>query len=161
MLPTALIETFTNAKRVTDRHAATGVQRALARLLEDGSYDRHVRRIRRLQQARQRALVDALDRHLGGEVEVQGAASGLHLVVWIRGVPAAAEHALVDAARERGVRVHPISPLFHPSTTAQAGERSAGLVMGYALLDEDTIEDGVRRLAKAFLHVRQAGSRHH
>ncbi|MBP8883728.1 MAG: PLP-dependent aminotransferase family protein [Pseudomonas sp.] len=161
VLPLALAETFADAKRVTDRHAATGVQRALARLLEDGSYDRHVRRIRRLQQARQRALVDALDRHLGGEVEVQGAASGLHLVVWIRGVPAAAEHALVDAARERGVRVHPISPLFHPSTTAQAGERSAGLVMGYALLDEDTIEDGVRRLAKAFLHVRQAGSRHH
>ena len=162
VLPPALVQTFADAKRVTDRHAATAVQRALARLLEDGSYDRHVRRIRRLQQARQRALVDALGRHLGDEVEVQGAASGLHVVAWFRAVPAAAEGALVDAARHQGVRAHPISPLFHPSTAALTSRRSAGLVMGYALLDVDTIEDGVRRLSKALLHVRRkASSDHH
>lgn len=162
VLPPALVEIFAGAKRVTDRHAATGVQRALARLLEDGSYDRHVRRIRRLQQARQRALVDALDRHMGDEVEVQGAASGLHLVVWFRALPATAERALVDAAQQQGVRVHPISPLFHPSKTVHLVKRSAGLVMGYALLEADIIEDGVRRLAKALLQVRQqTGSHHH
>ncbi|MBW8758961.1 MAG: PLP-dependent aminotransferase family protein [Burkholderiales bacterium] len=155
VLPPALVEIFAGGKRVTDRHAATGVQRALARLLEDGSYDRHVRRIRRLQQVRQRALLDALTRHMGDEVEVQGAASGLHLVVWFRALPATAERALVDAARQQAVRVHPISPLFHPSKTAQLLKRSAGLVMGYALLEADIIEDGVRRLAKALLQVRQ------
>lgn len=161
VLPPTLVTTFADAKRVTDRHATTGVQRALARLLEDGSYDRHVRRIRRLQQARQRALVDALERHLGDEVEVQGAASGLHLVVWFRALPATAERALVVAARQQGVRVHPISPLFHPGNTAQLSKRSAGLVMGYALLEAETIEDGVRRLAKAVLQVRQqTGSSH-
>lgn len=154
VLPTALIETFTNAKRVTDRHAATGVQRALAKLLEEGSYDRHVRRIRRLQQARQRALLQALDRHLGGEVEVQGAASGLHVVVWFRSLPATAERALVGSARQQGVRVYPISPLFNPSKTRPAEQRSAGLVMGYALLDLDAIEEGVRRLADALRDVR-------
>lgn len=162
VLPPALVEIFAGAKRVTDRHAATGVQRALARLLEDGSYDRHVRRIRRLQQARQRALVDALDRHMGDEVEVQGAASGLHLVVWFRALPATAERALVDAAQQQGVRVHPISPLFRPSRTAEVVKRSAGLVMGYALLEVEIIEDGVRRLAKALLQVQsRTGSSHH
>jgi len=155
VLPPALVETFADAKRVTDRHAATGVQRALARLLEDGGYDRHVRRIRRLQQARQRALVEALDRHLGVEVEVQGVASGLHVVVWFRPLPATAERALVDAARRRGVRVHPIGPLFHPSKARPAGQRSAGLVMGYALLEQDAVEDGVRRLADALREVRR------
>ena len=88
VLPLALVETFAAAKRLTDRHAATGVQRALALLLEDGSYGRHVRRIRRLQQARQRALVNALGRHMGNLIEVQGAASGLHLVVWFQALPA-------------------------------------------------------------------------
>lgn len=154
VLPTALIETFTNAKRVTDRHAATGVQRALSKLLEEGSYDRHVRRIRRLQQARQRALLQALDRHLGGEVEVQGAASGLHVVVWFRSLPATAERALVGSARQQSVRVYPISQLFNPSKTRPAEQRSAGLVMGYALLDLDAIEEGVRRLADALRDVR-------
>lgn len=149
VLPPALVETFAATKRLTDRHTATGVQRALALLLENGSYDRHVRRIRRFQQARQHVLVNALGQHLGDQVEVQGAASGLHLVVWFRALPASAEPALVQAARQRGVRVHPISPLFHPRGPAAASRRSAGLVMGYALLDREAIEDGVRRLAEA------------
>lgn len=155
VLQLALAGTFADAKRVTDRHAATGAQRALARLLEDGSYDRHVRRIRRLQQARQRALIEALDQHLGKEVEVQGASSGLHMVVWFPTLPATAERALVDAARQQGVRVYPIGPLYHPSKARPASQRSAGLVMGYALLELDAIEEGIRRLADALRQIRR------
>lgn len=159
VLPLALVETFAAAKRLTDRHAATGVQRALALLLEDGSYGRHVRRIRRLQQARQRALVNALGRHMGKLIEVQGAASGLHLVVWFQALPASAESSLVQAARDRGVRVYPISTLFHPSTPGELKQRPAGLVMGYALLEPEAIEEGVRRLAEALLVTKRTHHR--
>ena len=155
VLPPALVETFAATKRLTDRHTATGVQRALAMLLENGSYDRHVRRVRRFQQARQQVLVSALGRHPGDQIEVQGAASGLHLVVWFRALPASAEPALVQAARQRGVRVHPLSPLFNPRGPAAASRRPAGLVMGYALLDREAIEDGVRSLAQALPEVRR------
>lgn len=147
VLPPSLVETFAAAKRVTDRHSATGVQRALALLLEDGSYDRHVRRLRRLQHARQRALIEALTSHFGKRVEIQGAASGLHLVAWFRDMPASAEPALVRAARELGVRVYPIGPLFHPGAYRKRRGVSAGLVMGYALLELAAIQEGVRRLA--------------
>ncbi|WP_046113589.1 MocR-like pyridoxine biosynthesis transcription factor PdxR [Aquincola tertiaricarbonis] len=146
VLPDGLVDVFTAARRVADRHAPTGVQAALARLLADGSYQRHVRRMRRLQQARQRALVEALARHLGEGVQVQGAASGLHLVAWFTGLPASAEGALVQAARQQDVRVYPIGPLFD-ATAPRARRRPAGLVMGYALLDRPTIEEGVQRLA--------------
>lgn len=162
VLPPCLVDTFVAAKRVADRHAATAAQRALAVLLEDGTYDRHVRRMRRVQQARLRALTDALVQHLGERVRIQGAASGLHLVVWMPGLPASAEPALVRAARERGVRVYPIGPLYlqaraRPRTTVQ---RPAGLVMGYALLGTDAIEVGVRRLKSALIAVesRTAGA---
>ncbi len=149
VLPSGLVEVFSAAKRVADRHAPTGMQRALARLLQDGSYDRHVRRMRRLQQARQRALVDALTTRLGAQVAIEGAASGLHLVAWLPGLPASAEPTLAAAAREHGVRVHPIGPLFHPGARAKAPRRPAGLVMGYALLEIEAIDEGVRRLAIA------------
>jgi len=149
IVPAALVDTFAAAKRLTDRHAATGVQRALALLLEDGSYDRHVRRLRRLQHARQRALLEALERHLGSLVRVQGAASGLHVVAWFPQVPSADEPALVDAALRLGVRVHPIGPLFLPGGRAVPRTGPAGLVMGYALLESDAIDDGIRRLAQA------------
>ncbi|MDQ7989394.1 MAG: PLP-dependent aminotransferase family protein [Candidatus Dactylopiibacterium sp.] len=148
VLPPALMDTFAAARRLMDRHGATSAQQALARLLEEGSYTRHVRRIRRAQQARQRALVDALERHLGERVEVQGAASGLHLVVWFKALPASAEPALADAARQHGVRVYPLGPLFHPGAPG-AAERRAGFVLGYAALTLEAIETGIRRLAQA------------
>ncbi|MFE1573934.1 PLP-dependent aminotransferase family protein [Comamonas odontotermitis] len=156
VLPPALVEPFAAAKRVTDRHAATGVQRALALLLEDGSYDRHVRRMRRMQQARQVALLQALQRHLGAKAQVQGAASGLHVVVWLPSLPASAEPLLVAAAQRRGVRVHPLSPLFHPQAPDRALPRPCGLVMGYALLQPEVIAKGVECLAQAVREVEQA-----
>ncbi len=159
VLPPSLIEPFTAAKRVTDRHAATGVQRALALLLEDGSYDRHVRRMRRLQQARQTALLQALQRHLGAKAQVQGAASGLHVVVRLPSLPASAEPLLVAAAQRLGVRVHPLSPLFHPQAPDRALPRPCGLVMGYALLQPEVIEKGVERLAQAVCELEQASTR--
>lgn len=153
VVPRHLVDTFAAAKRLADRHAATGVQRALAQLLEDGSYDRHIRRIRRLQHARQRALLEALQRHLPGRIEVEGAASGLHLVVWFPTLPSSVEPALVEEARQLGVRVYPIGPLFHHGTRPKARTRPTGLVMGYALLEHEAIFDGIRRLADALRHV--------
>jgi GntR family transcriptional regulator / MocR family aminotransferase len=156
VLPPSLVDAFVTAKRLSDRHAASGVQRALARLLEDGTYARHVRRIRRVQLARQRALTHALTLYLGDRVAIQGAASGLHVVVWCLSLPSTAEGALAEAARKLGVRVHPISPLFHPGSLQPGRQGPAGLVMGYALLDEAQILEGVKRLSVA-LGQTQAG----
>ncbi len=150
VLPPALASLFAQAKLLTDRHTATGPQRALAQLIDDGSYARHVRRMRRKQHARQQALLQALERHLGTQVRIQGAASGLHLSVWFPGLAASQEAQLVQAAAQRGVRVYPISPLYRQP----AGHAQAGVVMGYALLDLPEIERGVQRLAEALLSLR-------
>ncbi len=156
VLPPALVGTFAEAKRLSDRHAATGVQRALDLLLEDGSSERHVRRIRRHQQDRQRALIHALQVHLGDQIEVQGAASGLHLVVWFRRLPTSAESALVRAAREQGVCVYPVGPLYLRGRTQKTSQPNTGLIMGYALLNEEEIAKGVLRLAMAVRQVKAA-----
>ncbi|NMG76209.1 PLP-dependent aminotransferase family protein [Aromatoleum diolicum] len=153
VLPQRLVSTFAAAKRLADRHAPTGIQRALAVLLRDGSYDRHVRRMRRLQHARQRALLDALSAHLGDRVVVQGSASGLHLVAWFPSLRREQETALVQAARLSNVRVYPISQFFLPAGEATARQRPAGLVMGYALLEREHIQEGVQRLAAALTRL--------
>ena len=155
VLPMELVETFAGNKRLVDRHAATGAQRALARLIEEGSYARHVGRMRRLQRQRQETLVLALTQHLGDRVEIQGAASGLHLVAWLKNLPASAEQALVEEAARLGVRVHPISPLYLPDESKTQPNRPAGLVMGYALLGSAAIKKGVRLLRDAVTRVQQ------
>ncbi len=153
VLPHQLVKTFTTAKRLTDRHVASSPQRILATLLEDGSYDRHVRRVRRLQQTRRSAMLAALNRDLPGQIEVHGAASGLHMVAWVTALGREREADLVAAARREQVLVYPIGPLYLPEDRAEGSLRPAGLVMGYALLEPDQIDRGVRQLAAAMRRV--------
>jgi GntR family transcriptional regulator/MocR family aminotransferase len=149
IVPPQLAGAFAAAKQLADRHAASHAQRTLALLLQEGSYDRHVRRIRRLQEARRSALLSALERHLPGRVSVEGASSGLHLMAWVHGVSSEHEAGLVAAAEKERVLVYPVGPLYLPRRGAAARGRMAGLLLGYALLNAEQIERGVRRLAAA------------
>lgn len=153
VLPGDLVDAFVAAKQLADRHTPSSPQRVLASLLEDGSYDRHVRRIRRLQQARRTALLAALERHLPHQVAVEGSATGLHCVAWFTDVAAAREADLVTCVRREGVLVYPVSQFFLPVTAARFRPGSAGLVLGYALLEPSTIDAGVRRIAVALLKL--------
>ena len=129
------MDTFVAAKRVADRHAATGLRRALAGCwtMEATTATCAARDAHATPAAgRQRALTDA--RHFGDRVRIEGAASGAG-----------------TGGAKLGVRVYPVGPLYLPArarsqTTAR---RPAGFVMGYALLGTDAIVDGARRLLLA------------
>ena len=148
VLPKALVTAFRQAKRLTDRHAPRLEQVALASLIRSGTYERHVRRIRRENERRRTILLQAIEQHLPSRTQVVGAASGLHVVVWLGHLHALDEAALVAQAREQGVGVWPISPMYAAGLTYR-GRDCAGLVLGYASLGHDEIEEGIRRLGAA------------
>ena len=157
VLPHALVPAFRQAKRLTDRHAPVLEQRALAALIDSGAYERHVRRIRRENERRRAALLEAVARHLPQSTRVEGAAAGLHVVLWLPFLRTRDEAALVDAARRHGVGVHPVSGLY---ALPQAGRRlrPAGLIIGYASLTVDQIRQGLRALAHAIAGLRTVAS---
>ncbi|AOE85213.1 aminotransferase class I/II-fold pyridoxal phosphate-dependent enzyme [Pseudomonas sp. TCU-HL1] len=66
VLPHELVHLFREAKRMTDRHSARWEQNVLASLIESGTYERHVRRLRRENERRRRALLEAVGQHLAG-----------------------------------------------------------------------------------------------
>lgn len=143
--PAALVPAFAEAKRITDRHTPMLEQEAWADLLASGAYERHVRAIRRRNAERRAVLLQALHRELGDPVTIEGDQAGLHLVLWLEGVPVAAEADIIVAARAEGVGLYPVSPLYD-----SAGPRPgrAGFVMGYAGLDPEAIASGVAVIAK-------------
>lgn len=146
VLPHDLVPVFRQAKRLADRHAPLLEQRVLASLIEGGAYERHVRRVRRENERRRTALLEAIARHLPADAHVSGAAAGLHVVLWLPFLRSQDEPALVAAARAKGVGVHPVSPLY-ARAASRATDRPAGLTMGYASLTNDQIGQGVRTLA--------------
>jgi GntR family transcriptional regulator/MocR family aminotransferase len=155
VVPAALTAILAAAKRLADRHTPTLEQEALADLIENGAYERHVRRVRRRNGERRATLLASLSATLGDAVTVVGADAGLHVVVWLNRVPRAREDALVARARAAGLGLYPVAPLY-ASAQATARPDTAGLVMGYASLDERAIERGVRTL-KAVLEAFAAG----
>jgi GntR family transcriptional regulator/MocR family aminotransferase len=148
VVPVALRVAFGKAKRLADRHTPGLEQEALADLIGSGAYERHVRRIRRRNGDRRAALLAALSAALGDQVTVVGADAGLHIVVWLNGVPRAREAALIARALAAGLGLYPVSPLYAPAPEAGRPD-VAGLVMGYAGLNEREIERGVRKLKTA------------
>jgi GntR family transcriptional regulator/MocR family aminotransferase len=142
VLPPALVEPLVRAKSIADGGSPVLEQDALADFIGSGDFERHLRRARTRIGARRAALLAALRRELGAAIEVSGANAGMHVVVWLRDVPAAQVGALARAAAASGVGIYPVSSFY------ETPPPRAGLLLGYAALDEREIRTGVERLAR-------------
>lgn len=145
VLPPELVSVFQQAKRLTDRHAPVLEQRVLASLIESGIYERHVRRMRRENERRRGALLDAVARYLPKDAQIGGTAAGLHVVLWLPFLRPKDELSLVTASRNVGVGIYPVSTLFaKPESPTQP--RPAGFILGYASLTVEQIQHGIQTL---------------
>lgn len=143
VVPPALVAPFLAAKALADTGTSDLEQRALARFIRDGHFDRHLRRVRTRNAERRGALVKALDERVGEQVEVLGANAGLHVMLRLRDVPLDRENELIAAAERAGVRVY--SPVrFY---LAPRHRPEAELILGYASLTSEQIRSGIARLA--------------
>jgi GntR family transcriptional regulator/MocR family aminotransferase len=97
--------------------------------------------MRALYAARQAALIEAARQRLAGALEVHPHEAGLHLVGRLpHGVD---DRAAAARAAARGVEAPPVAAY------AVGEPRQAGLLLGYAAVDEAAIRAGVDRLAAA------------
>src|SRR5262249_35286298 len=110
LCPPSLAAALTEEKGLSDRGRPGIAQLALARLLESGRYDRHLRHMRATYAARRTALVEALARH-APEVKVTGLAAGFHAVAHLP--EPVSEQAAVAGAPPRSVGLY--------GTTARPG----------------------------------------
>ncbi len=135
--PPALAERFARAKWLADRQTAVLEQCALTDFIREGHLDRHIRRMRRLYGLRREALLDALQRHFGGDAAVSGDAAGMHSLVRFPD-----ERILSRAAQNK---VHLVSAEAYYLSGAPGRES----LMGFSAIGERAIREGVRRLAQA------------
>jgi GntR family transcriptional regulator/MocR family aminotransferase len=139
VVPVAIADDVAAAKQVADRGTPGIDQLALARLIESGRYDRHLRRMRAEYSQRRDVLVEALREH-APHVRLTGLAAGFHAVAHL---PAGAdEQAVVAAARERRVGLYGMGryradPAGHPPQ----------LVFGFGNTGQRAIRDGIAAVA--------------
>ena len=141
VVPPDLVESFTAARELADRHSPLIEQAVLARFMSEGHFARHTRRMRKLYAGRQAALVEAANHHLRDLLDVRPAEAGLHLVG--RLPESVDDRGASRYARAAGVEAPPLS-LYGVQPRARRG-----LLLGYAAVAEPEIQSGVRGLAKA------------
>ena len=140
-LPESLLGPFASAKWLADRHTPTIEQETLAAFIDEGHFERHLRRSRAANSSRRAALLAALDDEFGGTIEITGSNAGIHVVVWFRDVPADRTDAIVAGAKAQGVGVYSVAPYY------LTPPETAGLLIGYASLNEREIREGIALLA--------------
>jgi len=123
--PPALVDLLRAAQSLTDHVAPSLEQATLAEFIEEGHFTRHVRTMRDAYAHRQDALLRGVRRELGDVVDAATAATGMHLVAWLRD-GMADDAAISQRAREAGVEAAPLS-LY-----AVDARVPPGLLLGFA-----------------------------
>lgn len=146
IVPEQLVDPILAAKALANYGHPWIEQVVLAEFLQNGGYQRHLRKIRTAYNESREALLDSLLSQFG-PTTISGGEAGMHIMWTLPESLPTAEHAVALAAKE-GIG------LFTPESAGayihdkRRFERT--LLMGYASLTPETIKREIARLAEAF-----------
>lgn len=141
VLPERFIPVYRRLKWFADRHTSALEQLILARFMEEGYFERHIRRMKKIYRKRREALVHSLQQELP-QALILGQAAGMHLVVEIPGIQFT--QSLLQRIHSEGVQVYPVEHY-----AIRKGRHEHQIVMGYGGLTIESIQEGVIRLRRA------------
>jgi 2-aminoadipate transaminase len=131
-------------------HSSTLTQYLAMRWLESGGHDEHVKRVNKVYCKRGQALLESVNRRLGDEVSVREPNGGHNL--WLTFRQPIDERMLFAEALRNRVGFTPGRAL-RPEQSSQSSLR-----LSFPMLDEERLDEGVRRLAVAIREVRRQSS---
>ncbi len=146
VVPPGSARRFAQAKRMIDGPATALNQLAVARFIEDGFFDAHLRQMRRCYADRRRAILEALQREAPFLKPVNDIDAGLHLTLALPAgdLPEQDDRALMAAAASVGHQI--------PAVSAYTVKyrRLQGLVLGYAGIPASHADRVATALGSAF-----------
>ena len=121
-------------------------QRIMAGFIGEGHYERHLNRMRGIYRAKHDAILRALS-PLSDTFTISGERAGIHILLHSKN--GRTEQELVRTAKDGGVRVYGLSE-FDIGESGRK-ERGGTVLLGYASLTREKIEQGAALLAAALL----------
>jgi len=140
VLPDSLIPVYRDKFKNYFSAVSLLEQRTLARFMEQGHWERHVRRMRTAYKKKHDALLRAVADNFGSRAVVVGQGAGLHLVLQLPGT-SLSEVEMIDRVRCNGIRLLPFSDFC---VTGQPDSRM--LLLGFGGMTVDQIEQGIALL---------------
>lgn len=142
VLPRSLLATYRNLFQYHFSSVSQLEQRTLAKFMEQGHWDRHIRRMRSIYKKKHDTMLSAIEDHFGSLAEVVGRGAGLHVVVQLSAARCN-ETEIIRSAEQKGIRLFPFS------WTCASGESSTThLMLGFGGLAVSEIEEGIALLSQ-------------
>jgi GntR family transcriptional regulator/MocR family aminotransferase len=152
--PARLLPALREARRLAGWHGDAPTQLAMRTFIDDGGFARHLRRSRRVYRARRDRLVAGVERDLAPWLRLNRSISGLHVCAMAApGVDAADLRRVAGRAAELGVAVETLDAYAIGGDAAEPCG-PAGLAMGFGMIDEPLIDEGIALLARAFAEIK-------
>lgn len=119
-------------------------QKVLYEFMKQGYWERHLRKMRTMYKKKHDTLIQSIERHFGDQVKILGQGAGLHVVLEFT-TSRFNEQDLITRAREKDVRVFPISDTYqsdnhHPSR----------VLLGFGSMSPAKLAEGIELLSQAW-----------
>jgi GntR family transcriptional regulator/MocR family aminotransferase len=138
VVPKDLVTAFAAVRDAIDTFTSTLYQAVLTDFIREGQFARHIRRMRALYLERRVALLEGIEQHLHGKLEVVGTHAGMQLTALLpRGID---DVALSIKTAKLGISTRPLSICY-----AKRPKRG-GVILGYSGASVREIREGVRKL---------------
>lgn len=112
-------------------------QYTLARFIENGSFEKHINRLRNYYQNKRDQILQAFQQSsLGKLISISGEETGIHFLMHI--TTGKKESEIVQLAKTRGIRMIPVSDYYHAGTRKVLEDNT--FVMNYASIDLEHID---------------------
>lgn len=145
VLPAAIFAAVIKARQLTDWHTSTLNQWALAKFIDDGLLQKHIRRCHGVYAGRRERILARFATDLSPWFEAIPATAGFHMALWCK-VPMDVDR-LVAQARQHDIGVYSLAP-YYQSTSARSG-----IYLGFGAIETLDIDPALDRLRDLLLTI--------
>ncbi|MEC1260663.1 PLP-dependent aminotransferase family protein [Bacillus swezeyi] len=146
VLPQKLLKRYRKRHHFSIQSSSVLTQFALQELIESGEYQKHIKKMNQIYEEKRTRLIGSLEKTFTGRVKIKGASAGLHFVADFE--TERSEEEILMRARENRVEVYGMNR-FSLNSKKEIRTGTASLVLGFAKIGMDQIDEGVVKLYQA------------
>ena len=150
VLPDCLYDYVKNAKYIDDIHSAIFEQLTMAKFIEDGFLDRHIKKMKSIYFKKRNKLIKALKETFKDRVSISGSEAGLHLIASFKDIYF--DDLLMNKIKEDNIEITPMIKHYIKSNSDDESNYNNSLIFGYGNTNMESIEEGVKRLYKIIMN---------
>jgi GntR family transcriptional regulator/MocR family aminotransferase len=147
VLPEWLLPIFLNKYKTLQQTTSKLNQLALARFMEKGDLQSHIKRMRRHYETKYHIMTKALHSHMDDHVHVISNGAGMRVILELK--TKLSEAALVKLAQAAGIKIVPISQ-YYIEKTGCAPNGNVMVLLSYKGIPAENIEPAIKALRSAW-----------